>query len=46
MVRQKMRAAFTEVGDDANASTVKVGSPHPLMHRTDRSTTASSSRAR
>ena len=30
----KMRAAFSEVGD-ADASTVKADSPHPLMHRTE-----------
>jgi mannose-6-phosphate isomerase-like protein (cupin superfamily) len=30
----RMRAAFSEVGD-ADASTVKADSPHPLMHRTE-----------
>ncbi|RDU98822.1 cupin domain-containing protein [Trinickia dinghuensis] len=30
----KMHAAFSEVGD-ADASTVKADSPHPLMHRTE-----------
>ncbi|MFG1266775.1 cupin domain-containing protein [Xanthobacter sp. DSM 14520] len=29
----RMRAAFAEIGD-ASASTVKLHSPHPLMHRT------------
>ena len=29
-----MNAAFTEIGD-AHASTVRSGSPHPLMHRTE-----------
>ena len=29
-----MNAAFTEIGD-AHASTVRAGSPHPLMHRTE-----------
>ena len=29
-----MRAAFTEIGD-AQASTVRANSPHPLMHRTE-----------
>lgn len=32
--RGKMGAAFSEIGE-AGASTVKVGSPHPLMHRTE-----------
>jgi mannose-6-phosphate isomerase-like protein (cupin superfamily) len=30
----KMSDAFTQIGDAA-ASTVKAGSPHPLMHRTE-----------
>ena len=30
----RMKAAFGEIGD-AQASTVKAGSPHPLMHRTE-----------
>lgn len=30
----RMHAAFSEIGD-ASASTVKAGSPHPLMHRTE-----------
>ena len=30
----KMGAAFTEIGE-VGASTVKAGSPHPLMHRTE-----------
>jgi uncharacterized cupin superfamily protein len=29
-----MQDAFTQIGD-ASASTVKKGSPHPLMHRTE-----------
>jgi mannose-6-phosphate isomerase-like protein (cupin superfamily) len=31
---ERMQAAFGQVGDVA-ASTVKAGSPHPLMHRTE-----------
>jgi hypothetical protein len=31
---QRMKAAFSEIGD-ADASTVKTDSPHPLMHRTE-----------
>lgn len=30
----RMQDAFAQIGD-AKASTVKVGSPHPLMHRTE-----------
>ena len=30
----QMKAAFSQIGDVA-ASTVKAGSPHPLMHRTE-----------
>jgi len=30
----RMKDAFTEIGD-THASTVKAGSPHPLMHRTE-----------
>ncbi|WP_028311703.1 cupin domain-containing protein [Derxia gummosa] len=30
----RMKDAFTQIGDAA-ASTVKTGSPHPLMHRTE-----------
>jgi hypothetical protein len=30
----RMKSAFSEIGDEA-ASTVKDGSPHPLMHRTE-----------
>jgi len=30
----KMKDAFNQIGD-AHASTFKVGSPHPLMHRTE-----------
>ena len=32
--RARMKEAFTQVGDAA-ASTVRRGSPHPLMHRTE-----------
>ncbi|WP_186067653.1 cupin domain-containing protein [Burkholderia gladioli] len=31
---EKMHAAFSQIGD-AEASTVRTGSPHPLMHRTE-----------
>jgi mannose-6-phosphate isomerase-like protein (cupin superfamily) len=31
---EKMKDAFHQIGD-AGASTVKAGSPHPLMHRTE-----------
>lgn len=31
---EKMKDAFQQIGD-AGASTVKTGSPHPLMHRTE-----------
>lgn len=31
---ERMHDAFTQIGDAA-ASTVKAGSPHPLMHRTE-----------
>ncbi len=31
---EKMKDAFQQIGD-AGASTVKAGSPHPLMHRTE-----------
>lgn len=31
---ERMKDAFTQIGDVA-ASTVKAGSPHPLMHRTE-----------
>src|SRR6185437_4836094 len=31
---EKMKDAFHQIGD-AGASTVKTGSPHPLMHRTE-----------
>lgn len=31
---ERMKDAFTQIGDAA-ASTVKAGSPHPLMHRTE-----------
>jgi len=31
---QRMKKAFSEIGD-VDASTVKEGSPHPLMHRTE-----------
>jgi mannose-6-phosphate isomerase-like protein (cupin superfamily) len=31
---KNMKAAFSQIGDEA-ASTVKVDSPHPLMHKTE-----------
>jgi mannose-6-phosphate isomerase-like protein (cupin superfamily) len=31
---QRMNSAFSQIGDEA-ASTVRAGSPHPLMHRTE-----------
>jgi hypothetical protein len=42
---EKMKDAFNQIGD-GGASTVKAGSPHPLMHRTETIDYGSSSPAR